>query len=402
MGIFDKILKKSSATTATRTISSLVNEQGSFTTWSGDAYSNDIYRGAVDAIARNCGKLKGSHVINYEDHRTKEGDCKLNRLLQLQPNPYMNAYDFLYKMITHYYLYNNSFALLERDARGNTSGIYPITCSYVEFLSDGLNRLFCRFTLESGQAVILPYEDLIHLRRNFNSNGLLGDDNAALYPAIELAHTENEGIINAIKAGASIRGILHYTQIMAPELLKQEKEAFMKDYLAMNNDGGIVATDQKTEYTPIDSSPTMINADQSKAIREKIYNYLGISENIVNSSYDENTFAAFYESVIEPIAVALGMEFTRKIFNEREQAFGNAIVFDSGRLQFTSNATKVQLIKELMPMGLLTVNQALEILNLPSVQDGDKRLQKLDFIDQEIAADYQLRKATEHLDNKEV
>ena len=96
------------------------------------------------------------------------------------------------------------------------------------------------------------------------------------------------------------------------------------------------------------------------------------------------------------------MEFTRKIFNDREQAYGNAIVFDSGRLQFTSNATKVQLIKELMPMGLLTVNQALEILNLPSVKDGDKRLQKLDFIDQSIAADYQLKRAVGNLDNKEV
>lgn len=400
MSVFSRIFKKNVATA--RNTTALVNEQGSFTTWSGDAYSNDIYRGAVDAIARNCGKLKGSHVINYEDHKTKEGNCKLNRLLQVQPNPYMNAYDFLYKLITRYYLYNNSFAFLERDERGDVCGIYPITCSYVQFMSDGLNRLYCRFNLESGAIVTLPYKDLIHLRRNFNSNDLLGDDNGALTPALELAHTENEGIINAIKAGASIRGILHYTQIMAPDLLKKEKEAFMQDYLAMSNDGGVVATDQKTEYTPIDSKPAMIDADQSKAIREKIYNYLGISENIVNSSYDENTFAAFYESVIEPIAVALGMEFTRKIFNDREQAYGNAIVFDSGRLQFTSNATKVQLIKELMPMGLLTVNQALEILNLPSVQDGDKRLQKLDFIDQSIAADYQLKRAIGNLDNKEV
>ena len=319
----------------------------------------------------------------------------------MRPNPYMSAYDLLYKLATHYYLYNNAFALLIRSGR-NLSGVYPITATNTEMLADAEGNLYCRFTFRSGKQFVFPYSDLIHLRRHFNSNDLLGNDNSALYPAIELAHTENEGIINAIKSGANIRGILHYTQIMAPELLKQEKEAFMADYLAMNNDGGVVATDQKTEYTPIDSKPTMINADQSKAIREKIYNYLGISESIVNSSYDENTFAAFYESVIEPIAVALGMEFTRKIFNDREQAYGNAIVFDSGRLQFTSNATKVQLIKELMPMGLLTVNQALEILNLPSVKDGDKRLQKLDFIDQSIAADYQLKRAVGNLDNKEV
>lgn len=87
------------------------------------------------------------------------------------------------------------------------------------------------------------------------------------------------------------------------------------------------------------------------------------------------------------------MEFTSKIFNDREQSFGNAIIFESGRLQFTSNKTKVDLIKELMPLGLLTVNQALEILNLPSVTDGDRRLQSLNFVDQEHATEYQLNKA---------
>lgn len=402
MGIFEKIFNRKTKSAAVSSMSALINEQGSFSAWSGDAYSNDIYRSAVDSIARNAGKLKGSHIINYEDHKVKSGNCRLNRLLQIQPNPYMNAYDFLYKMVTRLYLYNNSFALLDRDDRGDVIGIYPVTCTHVDVLIDESKKLYCRFTLRSGAIVTFPYSDLIHLRRNFNNNELLGDDNQAIDPALELAHTENEGIISAIKTGANIRGILNINNVLAPGQLKETRDIFMQDYLSMNNDGGVVATDKNMEYVPIEHKATIIDADQSKAIREKIYNYLGISESIVNSSYDENTFAAFYESVIEPIAVMLGMEFTRKIFNEREQAFGNAIVFDSGRLQFASMSTKVQLIKELMPVGLLTVNQALEILNLPGVEDGDKRLQKLDFIDQSIAADYQLKKAVDNLDNKEV
>lgn len=347
----------------------------------------------MDAIARNCGKLKGSHVIQYADHGKKSGDCKLNRLLQVRPNPYMSAYDLLYKLVTRYFLNNNAFALLDRDERGNVIAIYPITETSVEMLSDPLNNLYCRFTFTSGKTAIFPYSDIIHLRRDFNSNDLLGDDNAALYPALELAHTQNEGIINGIKAGANIRGILRFTQIMAPQKLKEEKEAFVADYLQMNNDGGVVAVDQKMEYTPIESKPVILDASQTAAIQEKIYNYLGVSKEIVNSSYNEDQFSAFYESTIEPIAVALGMEFTSKIFNDREQAFGNAIIFESGRLQYTSNKTKVELIKELMPLGLLTVNQALEILNLPAVTDGDRRLQSLNYVDADAATAYQLTKA---------
>ena len=44
-----------------------------------------------------------------------------------------------------------------------------------------------------------------------------------------------------------------------------------------------------------------------------------------------------------------------------------------------------------MPMGLLTINQALEILNLPSVTDGDKRLQALNMIDAKQAEKYQAK-----------
>ena len=157
----------------------------------------------------------------------------------------------------------------------------------------------------------------------------------------------------------------------------------------MGNDGGVVATDQKMDYQPIESKPVILNADQEKEIKAKIYNYLGVTEAIVNSSYTEDQYAAFYESTLEPIATALSQEFTAKLFNDREQAYGNSIIFESGRLQFTSNSTKVNLIAQLMPMGLLTVNQALEILNLPSVADGDRRLQALNMIDPALAAQYQ-------------
>lgn len=361
-----------------------------FTAWSGDAYANDTYRGAVDAIARNAAKLKGSHVINYGDYKKVYPDGRLNRILQVQPNPYMNAFDMLYKLVTHYYLYNNAFAYLQKDERGNIIGIYPVGAVNVEFMTDTAGVMYCRFYFRSGKAVILPYCEIIHLRRNFNDNDLLGDTNSALMPALELAHTQNEGIVNSIKSSANIRGILKFTQIMAPEKLKDEKDRFITDYLSIANDGGVVATDQKMEYEPLTVTPATIDDKQLSAVQTKIYDYLGITEKIVNSSYTEDDWAAFYESVLEPIAVQMSLEFTRKVFNDREQSFGNAIMFESGRLQFSSNATKVNLIKELVPYGLLTINQALEILNLPGVEDGDKRLQTLNVVDANKANQYQL------------
>ena len=367
------------------------NKMAIFSPWSGNAYENDMYRGAVDAIARNAAKLKGSHVIKYSDSEKAEGDRKINRLLQIQPNQYMSAFDMFYKLITHYFLYNNAFAYIEKDDNGRACGIYPVNALHIEFLNDSQGEIYCKFLFNGGEEAILPYSQIVHLRRNFNNNDLLGTPNTALNPALELAHTQNEGITTSIKSSANIRGILKFTQIMSPEKLKNEKDHFIKDYLQIANNGGIVATDQKMEYIPINVTPAIIDDKQITAVKTKIYDYLGISEKIVNSSYTEDEWAAFYESTIEPIAIQMSLEFTRKIFTSREQAFGNEIMFESGRLQFSSNQTKIKLVSNLIPYGLLTINQALEIFNLPSVNGGDKRLQTLNVIDADNANKYQLK-----------
>lgn len=350
----------------------------------------------MDAIARNAAKLKGAHTVKQGGKSLGISD-DLTRLLQVQPNPYMSAYDLLYKLATHYYLDSNAFAFIQRGERG-VIGIYPIAAAGVEFVTDPVGSLFCRFTFYNGKHITLPYSDIIHLRRFFNKNDLLGDSNTALAAALEMAHTQNEGIINGIRSSANIRGILKFTTIMAPEKLREEKDRFIADYLTIANEGGVVATDNKAEYQPITVTPAVVDAKQLDAVKTKIYSYLGISEKIVTSSYTEDEWAAFYESIIEPLAVQMSLEFTRKIFNEREQFYGNAVMFESGRLQFSSNATKIKLIAELIPYGLLTINQALEILNLPAVDDGDKRLQTLNVVDMAKANQYQLGEAKNEQD----
>lgn len=388
MNIFSRLFKKTEPARMER--AELTGFSPVFTAWSGDAYSNDIFRGGVDAIARNVAKLKGSHVLTFSDHSRAEGSCAINRLLQVEPNPYMSAYDMLYRLATHYYIYNNAFCVIQRGANGLPVAFYPVRATQAEFYTDPAGTLYIKLYFANGSNYVFLYSDVIHLKRHYNNSDLLGDSNEAITPALELAHTENEGIINGIKAGVTLRGLLKFTQILSPAKLKEQKEAFVADFLTLENSGGVVATDQQTEYTPIESKPAVIDAAQSAATRTKIYNYLGISEAVVNSSYTDDTWAATYESVVEPFALLMGLEFTRKSFSPRAQAFGNSIIFESGRLQFISNANKITLLKEIMPMGLLTVNQALDVLNLPSVPDGDRRIQSLNYVDQAHATEYQL------------
>lgn len=366
---------------------------GGFSTWTGNAYANDIYRSGVDAIARNAAKLKGVHTIIYGGERQPSNDRRLQKLLQVSPNEYMTSYDMLYKLVTQYYLNNNAFALLDFDERGKLLGVYPINYVHVDFQIDNLGKLYVEFTFRNGRKAQFPYSEVIHLRRHFNGNEFLGEDNRALDTALEMAHTQNEGILQGIKNSGSLRGLLKLTQITKAADAKQIRQDFIKDYLSISNNGGVAVLDQTAEYIPLNQPPMTLDNGQIQATKDKIYAYLGINEKIVNSSYNEDEFSAFYESVVEPLACQLSLEFTRKIFNDREQAFGNQIVFESGRLQFSSNKTKIELIKELVPLGLLSINQALEVLNIAPIEGGDRRLQTLNVVAFDKATEYQLLKA---------
>lgn len=359
----------------------------SFSQFNGDAYSNEIYRSAVDAIARHIGKLSGKHTVI--DSKEKIKQSKINRILE-RPNPYMSGYDFLYKVATQYFLYNNSLILVQKDNRGNLSGLYPLTPNSVEFVVDGANEVYVKCLFKDGEIVHFNFEEIAILRRHYNSNELLGDPNDAIMSALELAHTQDEGMREAIKNSAQIRGILKYQQALSPSKLKEAKEEFTNNYLSMANNGGVIPLDTSMDYQPLSVSDVQIDTSQIETVKRKIYDYLGINETIVTGNYNEDQWQAFFESIVEPFAIQISSELTEKIFSEREKAFANRIVFESSKLQYASNASKSTIIKELLPLGLLTINEARDLLNLSQVEDGDERIQSLNYIEKTLAKNYQM------------
>ena len=97
--------------------------------------------------------------------------------------------------------------------------------------------------------------------------------------------------------------------------------------------------------------------------------------------YTEDELAAFYESLLEPLALQMSLEFSRKC--------GADVHFTSERLEFSSARTRVSLLRELLPFGVISINEARKLLALPEVEDGDKRLQSLNYVTADKADVYQ-------------
>ena len=370
MSIFQSLFK------AKRQPQAVIEISNTFSSFSGTAYQSAVFRAAVDAIGRHSAKLQA-----HSD------DKQLESLLNNAPNAYMSGYDLIYKTAAAYFTHNNAFILLSRNNAGRIAAVYPITPQSVEFLpgTDGALYLECLFS--DGKKVTFPYSDVVHLRRHFLTNDLLGDNNTPLFPLLDTAQTLNQGITASVKNGTSIRGVLKFTSLVNPAQVKAEKEQFVTDYFNPGNSGGVAATDQRFDFVPTNVTPYSIPQEQVEAVNRQIYDYLGINGKIISGSYNENEFSAFYESVIEPFALQLSQEFNLKC--------GSNVTFTAERMEFSSAATKIKLLHEAAPLGLITINEARKLLALPAVPDGDKRLQSLNYVSAEKADAYQLEESEE-------
>ena len=360
-----------------------------FTNWGKNLYDSKVARTAIDRIATQAAKLTPKHIQGDVTNHIK-GD--INYLLQNKPNPIMTTYDFLYKITSQLYTYNNAFVYIQKDSQGFIKGFYPILSYEDKLLEDRTGRVFLKFRFYDRKTKILPYEDLIHLRRFYNDDDYWGSSNKTVETDLEAAHISAEGIKNAIQTSNSLKGILTFNGILQDEDIKRNKENFVKDFLSRGNKSGIAALDSKATFQDINVKPITLDDAQLKRVNENIYDYFGVSEEIINNNYTPEKWNAFFEGVIEPLAIQYEQAFTNAIFTEDSiRNNGNRIIFTTHRLQYASLDQKIKLVSTLASFGLLMKDEAREVLELAPLggDEGKKILQSLNNIDSSIANQYQ-------------
>ena len=347
-------------------------ELGTYKSYFG-IFGNNIYD---SADVRTAIRTLSEHTSKANPRST---DKRIERLLQLNPNKYMNGKDMLAKVRNILEIKNTAFVYIERDNKNNVIGFYPIpyqTYTAVEYK----NGLYVEFMFD-GSAVnqlVVPWEDLAVLRKDYLMSDIGGESNKPLLGTLDVINTMDQGLENAVKSTANLRGILKSTKAMlSPDDLKKQKDNFVRDYMNIANAGGIASLDATQEFKEINLKPTTATAEEQDSYRERVYRYFGVNEKIIKSSYTESEYDAFYESRIEPVLVALSLEFTRKIFTDREISFGAKIWYESNRLQFASAKTKISMVA-LVDRGLMTPNEYRELFNMAPYEGGDEFVLRLD------------------------
>lgn len=349
----------------------------SFAAWNGKVYESDIVRACIRPYSKAIGKLTAKHVRRFNGKVEVNPEPYIRFLLE-DPNPYMSGHVMLEKVAVQLALNNNAFILIVRDENGLPEQLYPIPAIMAEvvYIND---VLYLKFLFQNGRSSTFPYSEIIHIRNDFHDNDIFGESPVqALAPLMEIVNTTDQGIVKAIRNSSVIRWLLKFNTPIRADDLKKNVQEFVDNYLSVSSSTfGAAGVDAKADAIRIEPKDYVPNALQMSATLQRIYAFFNTNDKIVHSSYTEDEWNSYFEIVIEPVAVQLGDEFSRKIFSRRERGYGNRIYFDAANLQCASLSTKLAL-QAMVDRGALTPNEWRDTFNLSPVADGDKPLRRLD------------------------
>ena len=328
-----------------------------FYNWNGSIYESDLIRAALDAHGRHAAKLSVNIV--------GEAQKSLKNRLQIAPNDFQTWGQFLYRTAVILYCRNTAFIVPQIGDYGETVGVVEIAPESWE-LVEYQGKPYVRFTFGNMKKAAVELSRLGIATRFQYTNELFGENNEALKATLDLIKMQRQGITEGIKNGASYRFSAQSDNWSTDEDLANEMERF-NSYTFRNlktSGGTILFPNTYKNITQLKQESYKIDADQIKVIETNVFNYFGVNEKILQNSAYGDEWLAFYEGAIEWLAIQLSEVMTRMLYTERERQFGNRIWFSSNRLQYMSNADKMNAISQMADRGLMTRNELREILNL--------------------------------------
>lgn len=373
MGLLDSIFRpdknraeQEALKSAKATFKTLTAYRPAFTTWRGAIYESDLVRAAIDARARHISKLK------VEVHgAAKPG---LQAKLRQGPNQWQTWSQFLYRVSTILDASERSTCIIVPvlDEYLVTTGYFPVLpdkCEVVEFEGEP----WIRYKFAHGQTAATRMADCAILTKYQYKNDFFGDGNHALDETMKLVHIQNEGIEEAVKNSATYRFMAQVNNFTMADDLANERKRFTKENLVADAEAGglLLFPNTYQNIQQIKSTPYTVDAQQMELIKTNVANYFGVNEHVMQNLATADELDAFFNGAIEPFAIQFSEAMTKAIFTERERAQGSHLIANANRLQYMSTTAKVQMAKELLDRGVMTINEARELFNYADMEGGD-------------------------------
>lgn len=335
-----------------------------FSTYTGGVYESQLIRSAINARAIHVSKLKVEIL----------GTAKpaLRNKMKHGPNSFQTWSQFLYRLSTILDVHNTAFICPVFDQYGEVSGIYSPIPSQCEIIQYG-DKPYLRYKFTTGEIAAIELNACgIMTKFQFKSD-LFGETNHSLFPTMELIHIQNQGIEEGVKSAATYRFYAQVNNFSKAEDLAKERKRFSEENFSKEAEGGglLLFPNTYQNINQVKSEPWVIDNAQMEYIKEGVFEYFMVNEDILTNKAYGDAWTAFYEGAVEPFAIQFSEILTRMLFTFNEQTRENKVMATANRLQYMSNKEKLNVSAQLADRGILNRDESREIWNLPPLPNGE-------------------------------
>ena len=333
--------------------------------WYANIYDNALVRAAIEAKARHVSKLKVEMQGSAQP--------KLKNKLKHNPNAWMTWSQFLARCSTILDCTNNLFIVPVRDSKTlETIGIFPVLPTNVSLVEDKRGRLWIKYKFVDGKYGAVEFDKCAYLVKHQYKSDFFGDNNQALKPTMDLIAVQESAIKSAVQNSNNYRFLASVTNFVDPEDLAEERKRFTEYNLkGENTDGLLLFPKTYDNIKEVTNKQYTVDAEQAKLIRENVFDYIGINEDVIQGKATSEKLDAFFNLAIEPFAIALSEALSRMLYTDEERSYGNHVYVNANRLQYMTVSEKVNMAQQLGDRGAFTINEIRELFNYPPIEGGD-------------------------------
>ena len=282
--------------------------------------------------------------VNLENHPN-------NRALALRPNSYQTKSELLYTIAYQLHCYRNALVRIVRDVtidRNIVLELEPLDCGKYLFGQgyDVGGTLFLKLKeRETGNIILLDYDDIIHLRLNPNDM-FYGDksEGGDLTHFVKIFDENLSAMLRELKDSGALRGVVEigasvskggFNGAFIGNQDKVDKSREISERIKQSNNG-IIVLDSGEKWTSLTRTFRTMPAQEVDNFMQYLYSFKGINRAVIDGTATEAQMGVFFNKTIAPMLMRFIEELNYKYLTPTARTQGQKIEYFKNPFEYAS------------------------------------------------------------------
>ena len=320
-----------------------------------------------------CGSIAQLPVYLYKQNSDgsieKIEDDNRVFLLNNEVNPFLTSHNFKKNLVEQFLMKGVSYTYIER--QGNeVVALYPLSNEKMTVEKNIKNKPWkydLQYIYDSVKVKPLDVMSIMRTTEDGSeATGLLkqGRD------TFELALNEKIYTNNILSKGALPMGMLKTATRLSKTTVDKLRASFEKLYSGSKNSGKTIILEEGLDYVPLSLKPSDLNLNDSRKVSAgEICNLFNTPTSLIlnDTPFTDQDNLQYMKFCISPILTTIESSLDKDLLLEDEKMNNYYFRFDITELERSTVSERYNSIEKGMRSGVISVNEARAILDLPKI-----------------------------------